>query len=117
MRCTNCNVEIYQNSGDVWLHENTKKHGCLNTTSKATPNLKQEEVKEALLFLYNHRKIGEKPSWLDYANALNYPIEDIISVYNELVDERIFSGEKACLQKSNNINTDAKAVGYEPDTV
>lgn len=65
---------------------------------------REDEVKEALLFLYKHKRQGQKPSWLDYANALNYPIEDVIDVYNELIDEGIFSGEKAYLPKGEENN-------------
>lgn len=57
-----------------------------------------DEVKEALLFLYNHKRKGYNPSWLDYASALNYPIEDVIDAYNELIDEGVFGGEKAYLR-------------------
>jgi hypothetical protein len=66
-----------------------------------------DEVKEALLFLYSHKRKGRNPSWLDYANALNYPIEAIIKAYNELIDEAVFSGQKVALK---GINTDAKKV-------
>ena len=61
---------------------------------------RSDEVKEAILYLYKNRRNKKKiPSWLDYASVLSYPMEEIIDVYNNLIDEGIFSGQKIYLSK------------------
>ena len=59
-----------------------------------------DEIKKHILYVYENR-CNKKwfPTWFDFAQAIYYPIEDIIDAYNELITEKKIVGKIAYIPK------------------
>jgi len=62
-----------------------------------------DEIKNHILYVYENR-CNKKwfPTWFDFAQAIYYPLEDIIDACNELVTEEKIVGEIAYIPKITN---------------
>jgi len=59
-----------------------------------------DEIKNHILYVYENRSDKKWfPTWFDFAQAINYPLEDIIDACNELITEKKIVGEVAYIPK------------------